>query len=126
MTPSKELELFEQMVATGSMSEAGSKVGVSPSVVSKHISALEDRLGTRLFYRPTVGLELTASGRAYYAATILPKLRKAPASITPSAANDNVVIPYRRIHERGYKPMLFKPATNLQSADDDMEAGKSC
>ena len=118
MTPIKELELFEHMVATGSMSEAGRKVGVSPSVVSKHISALEGRLGTRLFYRPTARLELTASGRAYYAATILPKLRRAPASITTSAASGNVVIPYRRMYERGHKPMLLRPATNLRSADD--------
>jgi DNA-binding transcriptional LysR family regulator len=118
MTPIKELELFEHMVATGSMSKTGRKVGVSPALVSKHITALEDRLGTRLFYRTTAGLELTASGRAFYAATILPKLRSAPASITTSAASDNVVILYRRIHQCGSKEMLLKPATNLQSAED--------
>ena len=92
MTPIKELELFEHVVATGSMFKAGRKVGVSPSVVSKHISALEDRLGTQLFYRPTAGLELTADGQAFYATTILPKLRKGQAPIMTSAAGDNVVI----------------------------------
>ena len=118
MRPIEELELFEHMVATGSMCKAGRKVGVSPAVVSRHITALEDRLGTKLFYRPIAGLELTASGQAFYASTVLPTLRKAPASIMSSTAGDNVVIPYRRIHERGNKPMLLKPAANLQGADD--------
>ncbi len=113
----KELELFEHVVATGSMSKAGRKLGVSPAVVSEHISDLEDRQGTRLFYRTTAGLELTASGREFYATTILPKLGKAPTSIIASAASDNVIILYRRIHERGHKPS-FLPATNLQNSDD--------
>lgn len=94
MTPIKELELFEHMVATGSMCEAGRKLGVSAAVVSKHISALEGRLATRLFYRPTARLELTATGRVYYATTILPELRRAQASITTSAPCDNVIYPF--------------------------------
>ncbi len=94
----QELQLFEHMVATGSMAETGRKLGVSAAVVSKHISALEQRLGAQLFYRPTTRLELTASGRAYYVSKILPKLRRVPTSNATCAASDNVVISYRSMH----------------------------
>jgi DNA-binding transcriptional LysR family regulator len=94
----QELQLFEHMVVTGSMSETGRELGVSAAVVSKHISALEQRLGTQLFYRPKVRLELTASGRAYYAREIFPNLRRVPTLNTTCAAGDNDVICYRRVH----------------------------
>jgi DNA-binding transcriptional LysR family regulator len=66
MIPIQDLDLFKHLVATGSMSKTGRYLGVSPTVVSKRLSALEDRLGTRLFYRPSARLELTASGRTLY------------------------------------------------------------
>ncbi len=100
MTPIEELELFEHIVATGSMCEAGSKLGVSAAVVSVHIRALEGRLGARLFCRPATRLELTAAGRAYFAAVILPRLKRARASSAASPASDAVVIPFRRLYAR--------------------------
>jgi DNA-binding transcriptional LysR family regulator len=98
MTPIQELQLFEHMVATGSMSETGRILGVSAAVVSRHIGALETRLGAQLFYRPTARLELTASGRVYYVNKILPGMKRVLASNTARAASDNVVISYRRMH----------------------------
>ena len=90
--PIQNLELFRYLVATGTMCQAARKFGVSPAEVSRQISALEDRLGAQLFYRPTSRLELTASGRAFYATTILREIGRVP---TPNSictlANDNAV-----------------------------------
>jgi DNA-binding transcriptional LysR family regulator len=94
----QELQLFEHMVVTGSMSETGRKLGVSAAVVSKHISALEQRLGAQLFYRPTVRLELTANGREYYAREIFPNIRRIPTLNTTCAAGDNDVVSHRSMH----------------------------
>lgn len=48
------------------MSAAGREVGLSPAVVSKRISLLEDRLGARLFQRTTRHLTLTETGAGYF------------------------------------------------------------
>jgi DNA-binding transcriptional LysR family regulator len=61
-----DLKIFELVASSGSMSHTGRALGISPAVVSKQICALEDRLATRLFCRPTARLELTASGRAFH------------------------------------------------------------
>jgi len=58
------LRIFELVASCGSMSDAGRALCISPAAVNKHIGALEDRLATQLFYRPTARLELTADGRA--------------------------------------------------------------
>jgi DNA-binding transcriptional LysR family regulator len=62
----QDLRIFELVASCGSMTEAGRALGISPAVVNKHIGALEDRLATQLFCRPTARLELTASGRAFH------------------------------------------------------------
>ncbi len=48
------------------MSAAGREMGVSPAVVSKRISLLEERLGARLFQRTTRQLTLTETGEGYF------------------------------------------------------------
>lgn len=48
------------------MSAAGREMGLSPAVVSKRISQLEDRLGARLFQRTTRHLTLTETGAGYF------------------------------------------------------------
>ena len=92
------IELFRYLVATGSMCKAARQFGVSPAEVSWQINVLEDRLGTQLFCRPTAGLKLTASGRAFYGTTIQPKIRRDP---TPNAictpANGNAVRAFQKI-----------------------------
>ncbi len=42
------MEIFARVVAAGSMSGAGREMGLSPAVVSKRLTRLEERLGTRL------------------------------------------------------------------------------
>jgi len=48
------------------MSAAGREMKLSPAVVSKRISLLEDRLGARLFQRTTRQLTLTETGEGFY------------------------------------------------------------
>lgn len=60
------MEAFINVVDQGGFTHAARKMGVSKSAVSKHIAALEKRLGTRLLDRTTRRVDLTDIGRAYY------------------------------------------------------------
>lgn len=66
MTAMTDLEIFARVARTGNMSAAGREMGLSPAVVSKRISLLEDRLGARLFQRTTRQLTLTETGEGYF------------------------------------------------------------
>jgi DNA-binding transcriptional LysR family regulator len=66
MTAINDLEIFARVARTGNMSAAGREMGLSPAVVSKRISLLEDRLGARLFQRTTRQLTLTETGEGYF------------------------------------------------------------
>lgn len=66
MTAISDLEIFARVARTGNMSAAGREMGLSPAVVSKRISLLEDRLGARLFQRTTRHLTLTETGEGYF------------------------------------------------------------
>ncbi len=66
MTAISDLDIFARVARTGNMSAAGREMGLSPAVVSKRISQLEDRLGTRLFQRTTRHLTLTETGAGYF------------------------------------------------------------
>jgi DNA-binding transcriptional LysR family regulator len=58
--------MFARVARTGNMSAAGREMGMSPAVVSKRISLLEERLGARLFQRTTRQLTLTETGEGYF------------------------------------------------------------
>jgi DNA-binding transcriptional LysR family regulator len=66
VTSIADLEIFARVVTAGSMSAAGRELDLSPAVVSKRISHLETRLGTRLFHRTTRQLQLSETGRGFY------------------------------------------------------------
>ena len=78
-----DLEMFIKVAETGNMSAAGRELGLSPAVVSKHISALEDKLNIRLFERTTRHLHLTEQGERYYKHVIkaLRELQRAEKSL---------------------------------------------
>jgi len=61
-----DLDIFARVARTGNMSAAGRDMGLSPAVVSKRISMLEERLGARLFQRTTRQLTLTETGQGYF------------------------------------------------------------
>src|ERR1700692_3365928 len=61
------LALFVKAVDVGSLSGAARSLGLSLPSVSRHITALEERLDTRLLIRTTRKLALTDAGRMFYA-----------------------------------------------------------
>ncbi|MAB34696.1 MAG: LysR family transcriptional regulator [Thalassospira sp.] len=60
-----EMEVFIRVAELRSFSEAGRKLHLSPSAVSKLVTRIEDRLATRLLVRSTRGLQLTPEGEMY-------------------------------------------------------------
>lgn len=56
------LAVFVAVHNAGSFSAAGRRLKLSTSVVSHHISKLEERLGVALFFRSTRSLSLTSEG----------------------------------------------------------------
>jgi len=61
-----EMEAFVCVVDQGGFTDAARKLGMSKSAVSKHVSALEARLGARLLNRTTRRVNPTEIGLAYY------------------------------------------------------------
>jgi len=60
------LRLFIRVVETGSFSKASSGLGITQPTATKHVAALEKRLGARLLHRSTRGVTPTEVGAAYY------------------------------------------------------------
>ncbi len=60
------LRLFIRVVETGSFSKASSSLGITQPTATKHVAALEKRLGARLLHRSTRGVTPTEVGAAYY------------------------------------------------------------
>ena len=84
MSSTGDLEIFARVVTAGNMSAAGREMGLSPAVVSKRISHLEERLGARLFQRTTRQLTLTEAGQGFYdrVVNILAGIEEAEAYVT--------------------------------------------
>src|SRR5664279_6383261 len=78
------LEVFAKVADAGSLSAAGRALGMSQTMVTKHIAALEARLGVKLFHRNTRRLSITEAGRNYLEASerILADIEAAEAAVT--------------------------------------------
>jgi DNA-binding transcriptional LysR family regulator len=63
---SGELEVFVRVIELGGFSAAARAFGMTPSAVSKLVTRLEQRLGTRLVNRSTRQFQLTPEGCAFY------------------------------------------------------------
>jgi DNA-binding transcriptional LysR family regulator len=66
MNRTDSLTLFVKAVDRGSLSGAARALGLSLPSVSRRLTALEERIGTRLLVRTTRSLALTEAGRLYY------------------------------------------------------------
>src|SRR5581483_12340872 len=60
------MEVFVATVDRGSFTAAARAFRITPTMVGKHIRALEDRLQARLLTRTTRRQSLTEIGRSYY------------------------------------------------------------
>jgi DNA-binding transcriptional LysR family regulator len=61
------LTVFVQVVDSGGFAAAARHLGMSTTMVSSHVQALEARLGVRLLNRTTRKVSVTDTGAAYYA-----------------------------------------------------------
>ena len=78
------LEVFCRIASAGSLSGAARALGLSQTMVTKHLAALEARLGTKLFHRTTRRLTITEAGRRYleFAERVLGDFEAAEAAVT--------------------------------------------
>lgn len=63
----RALAIFAKVVEASSFRAAANELKLSPSVVSHHVSQLEERLGVALLYRSTRQLSLTSEGETLFA-----------------------------------------------------------
>jgi DNA-binding transcriptional LysR family regulator len=61
----QSMRVFAKVVEQGSFARAGQVLDMSNPAVTRHVSDLEDHLGTRLLNRTTRKLSLTETGHAY-------------------------------------------------------------
>ena len=82
------VDLFLEVVRTGSFSGAARATGIPVSTISQRIAALETRLGSTLLMRTTRRLALTETGASYHevASRALAELRGYEAELTDTAA----------------------------------------
>lgn len=76
------MRVFVRAASAGSLSAAARHMGMSPAMATKHVNALEVRLGVKLFHRSTRRLALTEAGSDYLEACqrILPDIDEAEAA----------------------------------------------
>lgn len=60
------MAIFAETIRRGSFKAASERLGLSPSVVSYHISQLERHVGNALIYRSTRALSLTSEGEVLF------------------------------------------------------------
>lgn len=89
-----EIELFVQVAETGSLSRAAELLNLSNASASRHLAALEARLGVRLVERNTRRLYLTDTGQEFFqrARGILADLRDAESTVNAAALNPTGVL----------------------------------
>lgn len=83
------LQVFSRVAALGSLSAAARALGMSQTMATKHMAALEERLGTRLLHRTTRRMTLSEAGRTYLEAAerILGDLEDADAAAAAEAVH---------------------------------------
>jgi DNA-binding transcriptional LysR family regulator len=64
--PASGYRTFVKIVETGSLAATAKELHLSPSAVSKHLSALEDRLGAKLIQRSTRSMQVTDVGERFF------------------------------------------------------------
>jgi len=78
------MQVFTRVAALGSLSAAARALGMSQTMATKHVAAVEERLGVKLLHRTTRRLTLTEAGRHYLDAAqrVLAELEDAEAAVS--------------------------------------------
>ncbi len=86
----RELECFIAVAEELSFTRAARRLHLAQPPVSRHVSALEERIGTALFDRSGRRVTLTAAGALFYdeTRTILPQLTRAGESVRRFASGE--------------------------------------
>ncbi|WP_265947672.1 LysR family transcriptional regulator [Dechloromonas sp. A34] len=89
MDRAAQMTAFVRAVETGGFSAAAREMGLTPSALSKLVTRLEDRLGTRLLTRTTRRLQLTTEGEAFFnrARPILTAMEEAEAEVAEAGTH---------------------------------------
>jgi DNA-binding transcriptional LysR family regulator len=76
------MQVFARVAGLGSLSAAARALGMSQTMATKHVAAIEERLGVKLLHRTTRRLTLTEAGRNYLEAVerILSEIEDADAA----------------------------------------------
>ncbi len=82
------MRVFARVATLGSFAGAGRALGLSQTMVTKHVEAIEARLGVRLLHRSTRGLTLTEAGRTWLEACgrVLAEIAEAEEAATAGQA----------------------------------------
>ena len=82
-----DIEALVAVIESGTFSAAGERLGLAKSVVSRRVSQLERRLGSRLLHRTTRRLSLTDAGRNFYqrAVQVLADLDEAEQAVSTAS-----------------------------------------
>src|SRR3974390_986527 len=110
------MEVFARVAAAGSLSAAGRDLGMSQTMVTKHMAALEARLGVKLLHRSTRRISLTDAGRNYLEASerILADMSAADAAVAAERVEPRGVLRLNApvsFGERQVAPLLAEFAT---------------
>ena len=83
MNQFEDMQAFVAVVETGSFTAAAERLGGAKSMISRRVSALEERLGVQLLRRTTRRLNLTQTGHSFYerCARILADLDEAESAV---------------------------------------------
>ncbi|MBY6203478.1 LysR family transcriptional regulator [Halomonas denitrificans] len=106
-----EMQVFVAVVDAGSFTAAADRLDLSRAAVSRHVAALEQRLGVRLLNRTTRSLSLTGDGERFHgrASALLGELAEAEAELAGAAEprgrlRINVPVSYGLLRLAGHWP----------------------
>lgn len=88
------LQAFVRVVDEGGFAAAARSLRLSPAMVSKHVNALERRLGVRLLHRTTRRVALTEPGATFYdeARNVIRGIDEAERAVSARAAQPEGLI----------------------------------
>ncbi|WP_028603145.1 LysR family transcriptional regulator [Ottowia thiooxydans] len=99
------MRVFTLAAQSGTLSSAARALDMSPSMATKHVDALEARLGVKLLHRSTRKLVLTEAGEAYLEAAlrILDDVDDADAAATAQRTRATGVLRLNMPHSYGMR-----------------------